>query len=328
MINNVKDSTTYQLSNRSVSMKLLQKNGFLYELARNRVLYLMFVPVAIYYIAFAYIPMAGIVVAFKNFNYTDGLFLSPWNGFDNFKYFFQSGKALLVTENTVMYNLIFLTCYTVFSMLTAILISEMAGKYFKKISQSFMFLPYFISWVVVAAFIYNFFNYDYGIINTFLKGIGRQPIDIYSNAGYWYFILPMLYIWKWIGFGSVLYLAAIMGIDQECYEAATIDGANMFQKIRRITLPLLRPTVIILVLLGLGRIMRGEFDMFYNLIGNNGVLMDTTDIIDTLVFRCLVGIQDFGMASSAGLYQSVLCFVIIMVVNTFVRRVDKDSALF
>jgi putative aldouronate transport system permease protein len=288
----------------------------------------MFLPIALFYIAFAYIPMAGIVVAFKNFNYTDGLFFSPWNGFENFKYFFSSGKAWLVTQNTLMYNIVFLTFYTVFSILAAILISEMAGKYFKKVAQSFMFLPYFISWVVVAAFIYNFLNYDYGVVNTLLKSLGKQPIDVYSNAGYWYFILPCLYVWKWIGFGSVLYLAAIMGIDQECYEAATIDGASMYQKIWKITLPLLKPTVIILVLLGVGRIMRGEFDMFYNLIGNNGVLMDATDIIDTLVFRCLVGIQDFGMASSAGLYQSVLCFVIIMIVNTIVKKVDPDSALF
>jgi putative aldouronate transport system permease protein len=210
-------------------MKSLRKESFFCEIIKNKVLYLMFLPVALYYLAFAYIPMAGIVVAFKNFNYTEGLFLSPWNGFDNFKYFFLSGKALLVTENTIMYNLVFLTCYTLFSILTAILISEMAGRYFKKIAQSFMFLPYFISWVVVAAFLYNFFNYDYGVINTLLKGLGQQPIDIYSNASYWYYILPALYVWKWIGFGSVLYLAAIMGIDQECYEAATIDGANMYQ---------------------------------------------------------------------------------------------------
>ncbi len=309
-------------------MTFLQKKGFIYEIIKNRVLYIMFIPVALYYIAFAYIPMAGIVVAFKNFNYSDGLFFSPWNGFDNFRYFFTSGKALLVTMNTVMYNLIFITCYTLFSILVAILISEMTGKYFKKVSQSFMFLPYFISWVVVAAFIYNFFNYDYGVVNTALRALGREPIDIYSNPGYWYFLLPILYVWKWIGFGSVLYLAAIMGIDQECYEAATIDGANMYQKIWHITLPLLKSTVIILVLLAIGRIMRGEFDMFYNLISNNGTLMDATDIIDTLVFRCLVGIQDFGMASSAGLYQSVLCFVIIILVNGIVRKVDKDSALF
>lgn len=305
-----------------------KKRGVLGELARNKTLYLMFLPVALFYLAFAYFPMTGIVMAFKDFNYNDGIWLSPWNGIANFKYFFVSGKAWLVTQNTLMYNIIFLSCYTVASIVVAILISEMTGKYFKKVAQSFMFLPYFISWVVVAAFAYNFFNYDYGLINSVLKALGNKPIDVYSNGNYWYAILPVLYVWKWIGFGSVLYLAAIMGIDQECFEAGTIDGANVFQKIWYITLPMLRPTVIILVLLSVGRIMRGEFDMFYNLVGNNGLLMNKTDIIDTFVFRCLVGIQDFGMASSAGLYQSVLCFIIILIFNGLARRLDRDSALF
>ncbi len=309
-------------------MKYVGKTGFFHELVRNKVLYIMFLPVAFYYILFAYVPMAGIVVAFKSFNYRDGLLFSPWNGIDNFKFFFLSGKAWMVTRNTILYNLLFLALYTIFSILVAIMISEISGKIFKKLSQSFMFLPYFISWVVASAFMYNLFNYDYGLINNIIRNFGGEPLNIYSNPSYWYLLLPVLYVWKWVGFGSVLYLAAISGIDQECYEAATIDGANAFQKITRITLPLLRPTMIMLILLGVGRILRGEFDMFYNLIGNNGMLMDSTDIIDTLVFRSLVGTQDFGMASAGGFYQSVLCFVIIMIVNTIVRKVDSESALF
>lgn len=309
-------------------MKALVKNEFFHELVKNKVLYIMFLPVALHFILFAYIPMGGIIVAFKEFNYTDGILFSPWNGFENFRYFFVSGKAWLVTRNTIMYNAGFLTVYTMFSITAAIMISELAGKFFKKLTQSFMFLPYFISWVVVAAFMYNFFNYDYGLINNLLRNLGQQPIDMYSTPGYWYIILPVMYLWKWIGFGSVLYLAAISGIDQECYEAATIDGAGTFQKISKITLPLLRPTMIILLLMGIGRILRGEFDMFFNLIGNNGLLMDSTDIIDTLVFRSLMGTQDFGMSSAAGFYQSVLCFIIIMIVNSIVRRVDSESALF
>ena len=309
-------------------MQLKKNRGILSELYKNKILYLMFLPVALYFLVFSYIPMGGIVLAFKEFNIRDGIFLSPWNGIENFKFFFESGKALQVTKNTIVYNLIFLTCYTVFSILTAIMISEITNKWFKKIAQSFMFLPYFISWVVVAAFIYNFFNYDYGLVNTVLKSLGSEPIDIYANSGNWSIILPILYVWKWVGFGSVLYLAAIMGIDQECYEAATIDGANMFQKIRKITLPLLKPTIIVLVLMGVGKILRGEFDMFYNIIGNNGILMDATDIIDTLVFRSLMGTQDFGMASAAGFYQSVLCFVVILIVNGVVRKIDNENALF
>jgi putative aldouronate transport system permease protein len=309
-------------------MKSRINGGFFSEIYKNKVLYLMFLPVALYFIIFAYVPMGGIILAFKEFNIRDGILFSPWNGIENFRFFFASGKAWQVTKNTLEYNVVFLACYTFFSILTAIMISEISNKWFKKIAQSFMFLPYFISWVVVAAFIYNFFNYDYGLVNTLIKNVGGQPIDIYAESANWVILLPVLYVWKWVGFGSVLYLAAIMGIDQECYEAATIDGANMFQKITKITLPLLRPTIIVLVLMGVGRILRGEFDMFYNIIGNNGILMDATDIIDTLVFRSLMGTQDFGMASAAGFYQSVLCFVIILIVNGVVRKVDNENALF
>ncbi|WP_236337026.1 ABC transporter permease [Paenibacillus auburnensis] len=288
----------------------------------------MFVPIALYFIVFNYIPMAGIVVAFKSFNYQQGMFGSPWIGLDNFEYFFSSGKAWLVTKNTFLYNSVFLAAYLFFSIIIAVLIAEMSGKIFKKTSQTLLFLPYFLSWVAVAAIVYNLFNYEYGLLNSILTGIGMDPIDIYSSTSYWYFILPFFYVWKWVGFGSVLYLSAIMGFDTSAYEAAKIDGANVFQRVRYLTIPLLKPTTIVLLLLGIGRIMRGEFDMFYQLIGNNGILMDATDIIDTLVFRSLIVSQDFGMASAGGLYQSVLCFVIIMIANGLVKRYDRDQALF
>lgn len=296
--------------------------------ARNWMLYLMFAPLAVYAVIFWYVPIAGLVVAFKEYNYQQGIFGSPSIGWVNFRFFYESGKLLQVTVNTVLYNVVFLACYTGFSLLTAVLISEMSGRWFKKISQSLLFLPYFISWVTVTAFVYNIFNYEYGLLNSALRSSGLEALDIYGNPGLWYVLLPVFYIWKWVGFGSVLYLAAITGIDQECYEAAMLDGANVFQRVRYITLPLIRPTIIVLVLLGVGRIMRGEFDMFYQLIGNNGNLIDNTDVIDTLVFRSLVGSQDFGMSSAAGLYQSVLCFVIIVVVNYSVRRYDPSHALF
>ena len=309
-------------------MNTQKKKGFLYEIFKNKTLYLMFIPVFIYYLVFAYLPMTGIVMAFKEFNYRDGIWMSPWIGFKNFEFFFKSGKAFQVTMNTIFYNLIFLICYTFFSILVAVFVADMKGRVFKKTAQSFMFLPYFISWVVVSAMVYNFFNYDYGIFNQIMKSFGGKPLNIYSTPGYWYGLLPFMYVWKWVGFGSVLYLVAIMGIDQDTYEAATIDGAGIFQKIYYITLPALRSTMTVLILLSIGRIMRGEFDMFYQLIGNNGMLIDATDIIDTLVFRSILGTQDFAMASAAGLYQSVLCFIIIIIANYLVRRIDKDYALF
>lgn len=309
-------------------MVIKRMKTFFGEIYKNRVLYLMFLPVAAWYIVFRYLPLTGILVAFKKFNYQDGLFFSPWNGLKNFEYFFKSGKALLVTKNTLTYNILFLTTYIGFSILIAILISEINNKVFKKVTQTFLFLPYFISWVVVSAFVYNFFDFQNGIVNQILEVFGQDKINLSVSVKNWVVLLPGLYVWKWVGFGSIIYLAAIMGLDQACYEAAMIDGANVFQRIRYITLPLLKPTTIILALLGVGRIMRGEFDMFFQLIGNNGLLMDGTDIIDTFVFRSLMGTSDFGMASSAAFYQSVLCFVIITVVNKIVRKVDPDSALY
>lgn len=305
-----------------------KKTSLIGDIRNNPLLYLMFVPVALWFLVFRYLPLGGIIVAFKEFNYRDGLFFSPWNGFKNFEYFFRSGKAWIVTRNTFAYNIAFLFCYLTFSILLAVLINEIKNRKYKKVSQTFLFLPYFVSWVVISAFVYNFFDYNHGILNQLLILIGKEPMNLSSEPFYWYFLLPFLYVWKWAGFGSVLYLAAISGINQECYESAMIDGANAFQKIYYITLPLLKSTTIILALLGVGRIMRGEFDMFYQLIGNNGLLMDSTDIIDTLVFRSLMGTSDFGMASSGAFYQSVLCFIIILTVNKVVRKVEPESALF
>jgi putative aldouronate transport system permease protein len=311
-----------------MAIRSVRPRGLFAELARHWQLYLLFLPVAVYFLIFAYVPMTGVAVAFKDFNYQQGIWGSPWNGLENFRYFFESGKLAQVTFNTVVYNVLFLAAYLFFSLLVAILISEMLNKMAKKVFQTMLFLPYFISWVTVSALVYNLFNYEYGLTNTLLKGWGLDPVDIYSNAAIWPVILPLFYVWKWVGFGSVLFLAAIAGLDRECYEAASIDGATLFYRIRHVTLPQLKPTIVILTLLGVGRIMRGEFDMFYQLVGTNGNLMDATDIIDTLVFRSLVSSQDFGMSSAASLYQSVLCFVIILAVNGIVRRQDKSQALF
>lgn len=304
------------------------KKGFFQELKTNRILYLMFLPTAIWYLLFRYLPMAGITVAFKSFNYRDGLFFSPWNGLKNFDYLFRSGKLWTVTQNTLTYNLGFLALYLFASIFFAILINEIRNKSFKKVTQSILILPYFVSWVVVTAFVYNFFNFEHGIVNQVLESIGLPKINLVTNPDVWPSLLSFLYVWKWVGFGSIIYLATIAGISQEHYEAASIDGANVFQQIWHITLPELKSTTIILALLGIGRVMRGEFDMFYNLIGNNGLLMDKTDIIDTMVFRALMGSSDFGLASAGAFYQSVVCFAIIMITNQIVKKYEENSALF
>jgi putative aldouronate transport system permease protein len=294
---------------------------------KSKTLILMVLPAILICFLFSYLPMAGVVLAFKNYNYRDGIF-SPWVGFNNFRFFFVSGKALEVSLNTILYNLLFLVTGTTSQILVAILVAEMSGKYYKKICQSFMFIPFFISWVVVSAFMYNIFNYDTGVANGILRQFQLEPVNIYSKPGYWYFILPILFVWKNVGYGSVLYLAAIVGFDVEYYEAATVDGANRFQKIFKITIPLLVPTIVILTLLSLGRILKGDFDMFYNIIGQNGLLYKTTDIIDTFVFRSIVQVSDIGMTAAVSFYQSALCLIIIVATNALVKKYHSEYALF
>jgi putative aldouronate transport system permease protein len=313
---------------RATNNMMQKKSGMFQKILKHKTLVLMSLPAILITFFLSYIPMAGIIVAFKRLNYKDGLFFSPWVGLDNFRFFVISGRAALVTLNTVVFNIMFITAITVTSIVVALLVSEMQGKYFKKVCQSFMFLPFFISWVVVNAFMYNIFNVDTGILNSILKSLNMQSVNIYSEPWYWYIIMPILRIWKFTGYNSVLYLAAIMGIDGEYYEAATIDGANRFKKIYHITLPLLKPTIIILLLLSLGSILRGDFDMFYNVIGNNSMIFSKTDVIDTFVFRSLVSGSDIGMSSAAALFQSVVCFAFITITNGVVRKANKDYALF
>lgn len=301
---------------------------FLNDVTRYRVILLMLVPAVAFYLLFAYIPMAGIIIAFKRYDYAGGIFGSAWNGWDNFRFFFESGDAWTVTRNTALYNIAFIAVNNVLQIFAAILLFEIGGKWFKKLAQSIMFLPYFISWVVVGAIAYNLLSYDIGTVNVLLRALGLEPVDIYNTPSYWPYILVIVSAWKALGYGTVMYLAAIAGIDTEMYEAAEIDGANIFQRVMKVTVPNLYPTLIILVLLAVGNIFRGDFGMFYNMVGNNGILFSTTDVIDTFVFRSLITSNDIGMSAAAGVFQSVLGFVTILAVNYAVRRYDQDRALF
>lgn len=289
---------------------------------------LMLSPAVVYTLIFSYVPMAGVILAFKKYTYSTGIFKSPFNGLHNFEFFFQSGQALLVTKNTVLYNLLFIIINTFLQMTVAILLTEIKNKHFKKITQSVMFLPYFISWVIVSVIAFNLLSFDFGFINTFIQNVGGTKVNFYTTGGFWPIILTLFGAWKIIGYGSIMYLASIMGIDTSVYEAASIDGANVFQRIFKITIPLMMPTVIILFLLAVGGIFRGNFDMFYNLVGKNSLLYNHTDVIDTFTFRALITNNDFGMAAAAGLYQSILCFITILVVNKLVGMYSKDYTLF
>ncbi|MCM3626829.1 ABC transporter permease subunit [Paenibacillus glycanilyticus] len=305
-----------------------RRHTFWRDIVKYRTLLFMISPAVLLILLFSYVPMAGIVIAFKQFDYKGGIFGSPWIGFDNFKFFFQSGDAWRVTRNTALYNIGFMVLGNVLQIASAILLFEVGGKWFRKLMQSALFLPYFISWVVVGSIAYNFFSYDVGTINSVLTSFGMERIDIYNTPSYWPYILLFFHTWKFLGYGTVMYLAAITAIDTEMYEAAEIDGANVFQRIMKVTVPNLAPTFIILMLLAVGNIFRGDFGMFYNMVGSNGMLFSATDVIDTFVFRLLMDTNDFGMSSAAGVYQSVLGFVTILTVNYAVRKYDKDRALF
>ena len=309
-------------------MQTKKKNGFLKKLHKYRVYLLMLSPAVIYTLIFAYYPMTGVVMAFKKYNYAGGIWGSPWNGLDNFAFFFKSGQAGLVTRNTVLYNLAFILIGTFVQVAGAVFLTEIRGKRFRKVSQSMMFLPYFISWVIVGVMAFNIFSSDYGFINRLITMFGGEKISFYTTPQCWPFILIFFNVWKGVGYGSVMYLAAIMGIDTSVYEAAAIDGANVFQRIFKVTIPMIMPTMVILLLMSVGGIFKGNFDLFYNLVGNNGLLYNYTDVIDTLAMRALISSNDFGMSAAIGLFQSVLCFVTVTIVNKLVSLYDRDYALF
>lgn len=305
-----------------------KKAPFFKTLKRNWMLLAMLAPAVIYVLVFSYVPMTGIVLAFKKYQYAGGIYLSPWNGLDNFKALLVAGKLGMVTRNTLLYNIAFIALGVVFEMGSAILLNEIGGKWFKKIAQSFMFLPYFISWVVVSAVMFNVFNYEKGVVNHILNVFGLEAFDLYNSPNAWPIVLIFLKIWKQTGYGSVVYLAAITGLDQEMFEAASIDGASAWQKIKYITIPSLVPTMVIMVLLAIGNIFRGDFGMFYQTVKSSALLQPVTDVIDTYVFRLLITNSDIGVSAAAGLYQSVLCFITITVCNKLVKKIDPDYSLY
>lgn len=308
--------------------KHMKKHGFVYEFKKNKALFFMVAPTVLLVLVMSYLPMSGLILAFKNYRFDLGVFGSEWNGLENFRYLFQSGAGWLITRNTILYNLLNLITSQGLAIIVAVVISELTGRIFKKITQSVIFLPYFISWVIVGTFVFNIFNYETGVLNNIITAFGGEKVNVYSMPGVWPWIICIFNAWKWVGYNSIIYIAAITSIDAECYEAADIDGANVFQKIWYITFPSIRPTIITMLLLQVGRILRGDFEMFYQIVGNNGQLYDATDVIDTYVFRSLLTNSNFGMTAAATFYQSVLCFIIIMVVNQIVKKIEADYALF
>ena len=306
----------------------IRKRGVLETLWRYRVLELMCLPAVIFFFMFSYMPLPGIWVAFVKYNYRDGIFGSKFVGLKNFEFLAESGKLFDLTKNTILYNIAFIILGNFLAILVAILLNEMQSKMFKKVSQTMMFLPYFISQVLVGILVYNLLNYDYGFVNEILASMGREKWGPYSDPSAWPVILVIVHLWQQTGYNSVVYFAAICGIDAEIIEAAKVDGANAFQKIRYIILPGLKPTIVILLLFALGGIVKGNFGLFYNIIGTNSLLYPTTDIIETYVYRATITDFNFSTASAVGLYQSIIGFVMVMLVNFIVKKIDPDYSLF
>lgn len=307
--------------------KRRKEHGFLREMRQNGFLYLLTLPGIIFFLVFSYVPMLGLVMAFQDYSMRRGVFGSQFNGVNNFKFLFQTGDIWRVTGNTLFLNILFILFSTFMSVFLAVLFSEVRNQKFKRITQTLSILPNFVSWTVIALFLDAFIDPTTGMIARALNAMGR-PLDFYANASIWPALLVFLKIWQGAGYGAIVYIATIVGIDPQIYEAADIDGATRLQKIFRITVPILKPTIILMTLFSVGRIFYGDFGMIYALVGDNSLLFPTTDVIDTYVYRMMRMLRNYGMSSATGMFQSVLGFVFIVTVNWIARKLEPESALF
>ncbi len=302
--------------------------NFIREIVRNGQLYVLMLPGLLFLLIFAYLPLQGHLIAFKNYRLADGIWGSDWNGLQNFSFFFGTEDWKVVTFNTVYLNTLQIVWGTVVSVTIAVFINEVKQAMFKRIAQSFIFLPYFISWLAVSLMTLALLSANDGLVNQALESLGMDSVAWYATPEAWPAILTIIMVWKTAGYQSIIYLASIMGISGDYYESARIDGATRLQQIVHITLPLLRPAVTILTLLSIGRIFYGDFGMIYGIVGDNGMLYPTTDVIDTYSYRALRMLGDFGMASAVIMYQSVMGLAAILAFNAVARRYDPDNSLF
>ena len=292
-------------------------------------LYLMMFTALLYLLINNYIPMAGMVIAFKKLNFAKGIWASPWAGLKNFKFLFASRDAWVITRNTLLYNVAFILVNMVIGIAIAILITEVKNTKLKKLYQSAILLPFLMSMVILSYIVYALLSAENGLVNnSILPLFHMDPIQWYQKPKYWPAILIIANCWKGVGYGCLIYIASLIGIDPSFYEAARLDGASKWQEITKITLPSLVPTIITLLLLSIGRIFYSDFGLFYQVPMNSGVLVPTTNVIDTYVYRALIEQGNISMSSAAGVYQSLVGFCVVMLSNWIVRKVDKDQALF
>ncbi|WP_256256609.1 sugar ABC transporter permease [Paenibacillus sp. BC26] len=295
---------------------------------KNHELFTLGIPGVVYILIFAYLPMIGIIMAFKNFHYDKGMFGSEWIGFKNFEFFFVSEYAIRITRNTVLYEIGYIFFTTVFALLFAVLLNEISRKAVK-IYQTALFLPHFLSWVVVYYIVFTLLDINNGILNKLLEMVGLQTHDWYMEAGPWPYILNIVALWKRIGFSALVYYAGIIAINPEYYEAAKIDGATRFQIARKVTIPMIMPLIMILLILAIGGLISGDFGLHYFVPngGLAGMTYPTTDIIDTYVYRALTKIGDVGMATAVGLFQSVVGLILVLSANLWVKKINPENSL-
>ncbi len=291
--------------------------------------YIMAVPAVLYMIINNYLPMFGVVIAFKNLDFRKGIIGSDWAGFHNFKYLFVTKDAFIMTRNTILYNLIFIILGIASGLAVAILLNEITKKLVLSVYQSLILVPYLMSWVIVNYLVYAFLASDTGLVNnSVLKPMGIEPVSWYSAPKYWPFILVFINLWKGIGFNMILYYSSIVGISADYFEAARIDGATKWQQIKNITLPLLKPTVITLLILSIGRMFYSDFGLFYQIPRNSGMLYNVTRTIDTYVYNALMNNADYAMSSAASVYQSIVGFILIIAANSVIKKISREDALF
>lgn len=299
-----------------------------YENKRTFVLLSMCLPALILVLIFNYIPMGGLVLAFKNYDYSKGIFGSDWVGLKNFEFFFKSQDAFRVTVNTIGYNLVFIVTTLVCALVIAVLLNEIRSKKLLKTYQTMYFFPYFLSWSVVSFIVFSFMEYDYGILNNIAEKLGIESILWYSEPEYWRFIIPVLNLWKTIGYNTIVFYAGIIGIDPTLYEAAAIDGASKFQIAKRIMVPQIMALIVMMALLKVGKIFHSDFGLFYIVPLNAGSLYSATDVIDTYVYRALITGGDTGMTVAIGFYQSVVGLCLVLFSNWLVKKCSEENAMF
>ena len=304
--------------------------GILVRIRGNTQLYLMALPAVVLFFCFAYLPMAGLIIAFKRYTFDGGIFGSPWADpwYRNFLILFNNPAAFNAMKNTLFLNSLFIVIGTIFALALALSFNEIRGNVYKRITQSITFLPFFISTVVVGVLVAGVLAYEAGSLNGLLVALGKNKVNFYMQASYWPAIMVIVNVWKGAGYSSIVYLAAISGIDGAYYEAAEIDGASHMQQIWYVTLPLLRPTVIILTIMAVGKIMNADFGLFFNVTRDIGTLYPTTEVIDTYIYRALRKLGDIGMSSATGFFQSVVSFILVLASNKLANKIEEGSALF